>query len=100
MFTNDCDGASSSSNTYSSSDATFNTVTDAQPSMFTGTSYYAILTSKGMDLGNGGLTMPTQSNAHYSDDNDLFSDTYNNDGEVAGDKLVATGIRVIDYSLY
>ena len=45
-FTLNCEGVSSSSNTASSSDATSGTGTNVQPSMFTGASFYNILTSK------------------------------------------------------
>ena len=44
-----------------------------------------------------GLMMPTQSNAHDSDDAEIFSDTSDNDGEVAEDQWVAIIRNVIYY---
>ena len=46
--------------------------TNAKLSMFTEDSSSTILTNKGMDLGTCGLTMPTQSNAHNSEEVDIF----------------------------
>ena len=66
--------------------------------MFNGASSYASLTTKVMAMGTGGLMMPTQSNPHESDNDDLFPDTSNNYGEVAGYKWVVTYRCVIDYS--
>ena len=81
-FTLDCEGASSFYNPDYSSDANSGTGTNAQPSMFTGASSSASITAKCMAMGKCGLMMPTQSNAHALDDNELFLDTFDKYGEV------------------
>ena len=52
--------------------------------MFTGTYFSVTLTDEGIEMGMCGMTMPTQSNAHDLDDDEMFLDTSNYDGEVAG----------------
>ena len=54
--------------------------------MFNGAYSSISLTSKGVALGTCGLTMSTQSNEHDLEDNGLFLDTFEDDGDVSGDQ--------------
>ena len=65
--------------------------------MFTGTYFSVTLTDEGIDMGMCGMTMPTQSNAHDLDNDEMFLDTSNYDGEVAGYQWVSIGRHIIGY---